>query len=48
MERNTISTTKESGASEQIQREANEFAKLILDIYRSEKRTWVKASEETE
>lgn len=48
MERNTISATKESGLSEQIQREANEFAKLILDIYRSEKRNKTKNSEETE
>lgn len=48
MERNTISVIKESRLSEQIQREANEFAKLILDIYRSEKRNKTKNSEETE
>lgn len=48
MKRNAISTTKESELSEQAQREINEFAKLILDIYHSEKRTGVKTSEETE
>ena len=48
MERNTISATKESRLSEQIQREANEFAKLILDIYRSEKRNEVKVDKEME
>ena len=48
MERNTISAIDESEPSEQIQREANEFAKLILDIYRAEKINRIKASEETE
>lgn len=48
MERNAISATNESELSEQIQREANEFAKLILDIYRSEKRNEVKVDKEME
>ena len=48
MERNTILATDESELSEQIQREANEFAKLILDIYRSEKRNEVKVDKEME
>lgn len=48
MDRNTISTTKESELSEQTQREINEFAKLLLDIYRSEKRNEVKVGKEME
>ena len=48
MERNTISATNESVLSEQIQREANEFAKLLLDIYRAEKRNEVKVGKEME
>ena len=48
MERNTIPATDENELSEQIQREANEFAKLILDIYRAEKRNEVKVGKEME
>lgn len=38
MQKKTISTTKYEELPEQTRRELDEFAKLILDIYRSEKR----------